>query len=292
MTARKLINVSVLVVSIVCFGNLLLQAQVAPSAQDRAARLPTPGPLAYAIGFDGYSGLARFGVLLVGAGRFLPISDLPNSAQGLGRDDRGRLYLVDAGNNLVRIDALTGRAEVIGDTGVTTPGPVGQTLVNVFGSMATGELFLMDYANNLYSVSPRTGRATLIAATGIPAITSPVYSSSFAGTCNSLFFTIHEGDGQGNVLQGPSLYRIDPRTGAATLVGPTADFMPGSGFIDRQLYGFSIDLRPFGIGDGPHAYSIDVRSGQATLVSDLNVTGVSGAVDLVGDQDCRGRDRR
>src|SRR5262245_32704438 len=105
MTARKLINVSVLVGSIVCFVNLLLQAQAAPSTQGHAARLPTPGPFAYAIGFDGDSGLARFGVLLVGAGRFLPVSDLPNSAQGLGRDDRGRLYVVDAGNDLVRIDA-------------------------------------------------------------------------------------------------------------------------------------------------------------------------------------------
>jgi hypothetical protein len=170
-------------------------------------------------------------VLLVGAGLFLPVADLPNSAQGPGRDDRGRLYLVDAGNSLVRIDELTGRTEAVGDTGVTTPGPLGTTLVDVFGSMATGELFLMDYANNLYSVSSRTGKATMIGPTGIPAITSPRYSSSFAGNCTSLFVTIHEADGNGNILQGPSLYRIDPRTGAATLVGPTADFMPG-----KRLY--------------------------------------------------------
>jgi hypothetical protein len=116
-----------------------------------------------------------------------------------------------------------------------TPGPAGPTLVDVIASLQTGDLFLMDYANNFYSVDRKTGTATLIGYTGIPAIISSYYASSLAGDCTNLFFTIDEVDENTNPVIPPTLYRIDPRTGAATLVGPTAPVMAGSGFISGTL---------------------------------------------------------
>jgi hypothetical protein len=282
MTMKKLVNVVMISALITWLGTVLAQAQ-SPASSRQAHKRHQPGPIGYAVGFDSERAITQFGVLLIGTGTFIPIADLPKSAQGLGRDKHGHLYVVDAENNLVRVNGLTGRTKVIGNTGVTTPGPLGSTAVDVFGSMATGELFLLDYANNLYSVDPETGAATLIGSTGIPPITSPIYSSGFAGNCRSLFFTIDEVDENLNRLQGPSLYTIDPLTAAATLVGPTASFMPGGAFIGGQLYGFSLDLREFG-GGAPQAFSIDADTGGATVVSELNVSAIFGAVRFLDDR--------
>jgi hypothetical protein len=129
-------------------------------------------------------------------------------------------------------------------------------------------------------VSAKTGAATLIGATGIPPIISPRYSSSLAGNCQELFFTLSEANANGEVIFPPTLYRIDPRTAAATLAGPTAIRMTGSGFVADVLYGFTLDLRLFGGTEGPHVLSIDVASGATTMVSDLTVPFVFGAVSL------------
>ena len=249
-----------------------------------------PGPIAYAIAFnpvDPFGG-TQFGFLDIGTGTFLAIANLPNGAQGIARD-KGQIFAVDASNNLVRIDPGNGKVALIGPTGITTPGPVGATLVDVIASLETGDVFLMDYVNNLYSVDRKTGAATLIGSTGIPAIISPLYSSSLAGDCTSLFFTIHEVDENRNPLIPPTLYRIDPHTGAATLVGPTAPTMAGSGFFDGTLYGFSIDRRLFGGTEPPHVFSIDTATGAATRVSDLNVAGVGGAVSFNGARGCKAK---
>jgi outer membrane protein assembly factor BamB len=241
-----------------------------------------PGPLTYAISFNPLDPLAgvQFGALDIGTGMFHLIADLPHAVQGIARDP-GKILAVDTNNNLIRIDPGNGKTDIIGPTGVTTPGPVGPVLVDVFASLATGELFLMDYSNNLYSVDPKTGAATLIGSTGIPPIISPIYASSFAGDCQNLFFTIHEADENLNPILLPTLYRIDPRTGAATLIGQTHGEIAGSGFIDGILYGFSLDERPFGTEE-PHVFSIDTSTGAATKVSDLNVPGVGGAVRFTG----------
>ncbi len=248
---------------------------------------PKSGPLTYAVPFNDF--LGQFGVLDIGSGVFLQISELPHSAQGIGKDAEGRIYVVDQQNNLVRVNPGNGKTRVIGSTGVTTPGPLGPVLVDVFASLADGELFLMDYSNNLYSVNPKTGGATLIGATGIPPIISPLYSSSLAGDCDTLFFTISEADEDRNPLILPTLYRIDPRTGVATLTGPTASFVAGAGFVDGTLYGFRNDLRLIGRSEPPHALSIDTATGAATVVSDLTLpsapagtlfVGVGGAVGL------------
>ena len=245
-----------------------------------------PDSLAYAIAFNPLAPQSgtQFGFLDIGTGTFQLIAVLPNGAQGIAQAD-GKIFAVDNSNNLIRISP-DGKATVVGPTGVTTPNPLGATLVDVFASLKTGDLFLMDYSNNLYSVDRKTGAATLIGPTGIPAIVSPHLSSSLAGDCHSLFFTLAERDEAGNLILPPSLYRIDPRNAAATFMGPTARAVAGSGFINGTLYGFSVDLRLFGINEPPHVFSIDTTTGAATRVTDLNVPGVGGAVSLPGGEGC------
>jgi hypothetical protein len=264
----------------------LLAVLSATFSNASSAEREKPDSLAYAIAFNPLDPLSgtQFGFLDIGTGTFQLIADLPNGAQGIARAD-GKILAVDSSNNLIRISP-DGKAMVVGPTGITTPSPHGATRVDVFASLKTGDLFLMDYSNNLYSVDRKTGAATLIGPTGIPAIVFLPYSSSLAGDCHSLFFTLVERDGAGNVTLPPSLYRIDPRNAAATFVGSTARAVAGSGFINGTLYGFSIDLRLFGINEPPHVFSIDTTTGTATRVTDLNVPGVGGAVRLPGGEGC------
>jgi len=91
-----------------------LRAPAALRAIDHATA--KPGPLAYAVAFEDF--LSQFGVLDIGSGVFHQISDLPHGAQGIGKDAAGRIYVVDAQNNLVRLNPGNGKARVIGSTGV------------------------------------------------------------------------------------------------------------------------------------------------------------------------------
>jgi hypothetical protein len=264
----------------------LLTAVSATYSTASSAEREEPNSLTYAIAGDAFvpQSAVHFGFLDIGTGTFQLIADLPNGAAGLARE-RGTILGVDSSNNLIRINP-DGKAMVVGPTGITTPALHDDARVDVFASLKTGELFLMDYSNNLYSVDRRTGAATLIGPTGIPVIVFRQYSSSLAGDCHSLFFTLAERDDAGNLILPPSLYRIDPRNAAYTLVGPTARAVVGSGFINGTLYGFSRDLRPFGINEPPHVFSIDTTTGAATRVTDLNVPGVGGAVSLPGGEGC------
>jgi hypothetical protein len=238
------------------------------------------GPLAYAVVSNGPGApTTGFGILDIGSGQFHAIAELPGSAQGIARDAQGKVYIIDGNNNLERVNLGNGKLTLIGNTGVTTGSPLGPVKVDVFAALATGELFLMDYSNNLYSVNPDTGAATLIGPTGIPPIISPLYASSLSGDCTNLFFTIDEADQNFNPLVPPTLYRIDPRTAAATLVGPTEGLMPGSGFLDGSLYGFRIDEKLlFGGTRLPKVFRIDTATGAAIAIADLNVPLVGGAV--------------
>jgi hypothetical protein len=257
--------------------------------QSQGAR--APNMFAYAVAFDPLSPATQFGVVDLGTGNFRRIGDLPpNSSQGIARGWDGKLYGVDADNNLIRIDPGNSKVHILGNTGITIPGPKGPILVDVLASLATGDLFLLDFANNLYSVNPGTGAATLIGNTGIPAIVSPLYSGSLAGDCTELFFTIWEVDEDLNTLIPPSLYRIDPHTAAATYIGPTLTFMPGSALVGGVLYGFTFDTRLIGFEEGPHVFGIDTSTGEATKISDLGVADLVGAVRFAGLRagECKG----
>lgn len=257
-----------------------------PAGRIAPAVSPRPTPLAFAVTTNGdfNDPISQVGILDLNGGFFYPLATLSAPPVGIARDAAGLLYAVDYNNDLVRIDPLTGKVTIVGPTGLTTPGPLGAA-VDVFASLGTGELFLLDYFNDLYSVDKDTGKAKKIGSTGIPMITTVFFGTTFAGDCNSLYFTVEEGDENGNPLIPATLYKIDPRTAATTAVGPTASFMGGSGFIGNKLYGFKIDEALVGGTAGPQVLGIDLRSGKGSKVSNLTVPSIFGAVDLVQRED-------
>src|SRR5262245_34304039 len=108
MNAKKFVNIVMIGILITGLGTVLAHAQSPPSSR-HAHKRQQPRPIGYAVGLDSARGITQFGVLDIATGAFVPIADLLNSAQGLGRDEQGRLYAVDADNNLVRINRVTGR---------------------------------------------------------------------------------------------------------------------------------------------------------------------------------------
>ena len=120
-----------------------------------------------------------------------------------------------------------------------------------------GTLYTLGFLQQLYRVNPATAGTTLIGSTGIPPATDPstIDAVTAAGLDSSIYLTWRlVGD------TADDLYRIDPNTAQATLIGPItgAAHFTGSGVIGGSLYGFTF---------GPNnIYRIDVNTGVATLV--------------------------
>lgn len=281
MTSNRKSLIFIAVLAAVQIANAGTHMRVEPKdAPGQAA--PQPAPLAFAVTTNGdfENPISQLGILDLRDGFFFPLSDLSTPPVGVARDETGLLYAIDYHNDLVRINPLTGKATIVGSTGLVTPGPLGAA-VDVFTSLGTGELFLLDYFNDLYSVDKSTGKVKRIGSTGIPMIVSPFFGTTFAGDCNTLYFTVEEADEKGNELIPATLYKIDPRTAATTRVGPTASFMGGSGFIGGTLYGFKIDEALVGGTLGPQVIGIDTATGKGRPVANLTVPSVFGAVALL-----------
>jgi len=260
-----------------------------PKDQANVTTTSPTGPYAFAVSTNGdfTNPISQLGIIDLAKGLFRPISTLSGAPVGIARDRQGHLYSVDYNNNFVEINPATGQLTTIGPTGLSQPGPLGAA-VDVITSLTNGELFLLDYNNVLYRVDPTTGGAEMIGSTGITPITTPFFGTSFSGDCDTLFFTVEEDDENGNALIPATLYRIDPRTAAATKIGKTASFMGGSGFIGGSLYGFKIDENLIGGGPGPEVLQIGLAAGAAKMVSNLNVPSIFGAVSLGEDnRGCR-----
>ncbi|HZP07173.1 MAG TPA: hypothetical protein VFB43_19900 [Terracidiphilus sp.] len=184
--------------------------------------------------------------------------------------------------DLVRIDPSTGAMSVIGATGLG---------YNAFSIAAYGGiLYLADISGNLYTVDPHTGAATFLAATGMPPDTVTPFTTNSDGTLNlcdqtfyatggSLYVTLDAFNIDPNTLAldkdpshisiSPALYRINPATGSATLVGPTYFQFGATVALRGRFYGFR--LAPTGFANGaPTAFSelftIDASTGQPTFI--------------------------
>jgi len=137
--------------------------------------------------------------------------------EAMAFDENGQLYGVDdASNSLLRIDAFSGAGIRVGGIennlglNATTSFDFGMTFVcgsaqPLLTSDTTSQLFQLDLANN--------GRAQEVGSFGEVSLTG-LASAVIDGE-----FRIY-GIGAGNINQG--LYRIDPESLQATLVGPLA----------------------------------------------------------------------
>jgi hypothetical protein len=159
--------------------------------------------------------------------------------------------------NLDSINPATGVATAIGATGLadcsTPTSPCGPTSANELGSLG-GTTYATDFNNDLYTVNPLTGAATLIGPTGMPAVPFIPDSTNPDGTFNAFDESLFSAGGNlyatfDAIIVNPSpftvtpvispdLYQINPSTGLATLIGPTALTIGAVVDVNGTLYAF------------------------------------------------------
>lgn len=76
------------------------------------------------------------------------------------------------------------------------------------------------------------------------------------------------------VVDSPELYQIDPATGVATVVGPTAVGLDAAVQVDGTVYGFA-----FGYAGSNTVLSLNVANGDTTFVTDYVTSPVPGGVN-------------
>lgn len=123
-----------------------------------------------------------------------------------------------------------------------------------FAAPSEASLLATDYGGNLYSVNQANAALTFIGSTGVDSIGA----LEFAGDGTLYGFT--SGDTS-------SLYRIDPTTAAATLIGPLGGFTFEGGLA------FSSSGTAYGVNRGtnadPYLFSLNLGTGAATTIGQI-----------------------
>ncbi|HET6631853.1 MAG TPA: hypothetical protein VFG73_04005 [Rhodanobacteraceae bacterium] len=248
---------------------LSLAIVLASLAPLRAHAQSLQGPV-YAVDYDQLYSVdlgTRTATLIGAAGSNGPqtIADL----SGLTSAPDGTLYAAsDTIKGLVRINAATGDATVIGNFGITSaqtgmasdaPLDFGMT----FG--CDGQLWLSSAtADMLWTVNPATGTSTLVGALGHAISGLTMLDGELYGT------------GTGD---DPGLYHIDTASGAASLVGSfgstvpfAASTSPGVDALGRLLAAINYVPPPPGVdttSDWSDLASIDPATGAATILGPI-----------------------
>lgn len=245
----------------------------------------------------------QFGAVDLANGRFLPIGKPAPAELADILWWKGSLLSLAVSDpyagDLVRINPINGQVSVVGSTGLG---------YNAFSlAELNGKLYLTDVSGNLYTVDPHTGAATFIAATGIPADPEIPFTTNPNGTLNlcdqsfyakggSLYVTFDAFNidpatlvidkDPADVSVAPALYRVDPSTGAATLVGPTYVQIGATVASGGQFYAFRLTATGFANG-APTAfselYTLDVTTGQPQFLRTIDPAAgiIVGAAPLI-----------
>ncbi len=169
---------------------------------------------------------------------------------------------VSFSGNLDSVNPATGAVSLIGATGLGG---------YAFDSAELGgTVYETDFYGNLYKVNTMTGAASLIGYTGIPSV--PAYlailgnnlgdDESFFGMNGKLYatFNVFNVSTSANVF-GPYLYQINPATGVATIVGPTALNIGAVAEVDGTVYAFTA---------ADQVLSLDLATGNTAFVRDYD----------------------
>ena len=236
----------------------------------------------------------QFGVVNLASGAFHPIG--PNTPEGQSNlvwGTHGSLLSLTYSGNLESIDPATGQTTVIGATGLG---------YNAFDlAEVGGKLYATDFSNNLYTVDKDTGAATLLRATGMPPDPSIPFSMNSDGTINlcdeSLYgfagklyatfdsFTIDPNSLVENPVVSANIYRINPSSGLATRMAPTALNLGASIELDGKLYAFKwviTAFTQFGPQVQTQVMTLDLSSGDTSFVTALDPAagGIVGAAPV------------
>lgn len=146
-------------------------------------------------------------------------------------------YSIDGKRKLAKVDYLHGGITPVGDCG------------NYYGLAvdAEGQMYGIDNVGDLYKVDKTTGSAVKVGPTGVNP--NPRYSQSmtFDVKTNEMYWA-YMGDA-GNNLTYSRLYKVDPKTGAATLV---------TTFDDQQEI-FGLGVMPALAKDNAPGYVTDIK---------------------------------
>jgi hypothetical protein len=200
------------------------------------------GPIVYVVS-AGLTGNGQFGTVDLATGSYQQIGPIePDGYFGLALGPNGSLLAGTYAANLDSINPSTGVPTQVGPTGLgpcVIPSPAcGPNTQSSLGGPA-GTTYGTDFHNNLYTINPLTGGATLLSAnSGIPPIPFIPASLNADGTINFYDEAIWGAGGKlyatfdafvfdlnsftiVSTLVAPQLYRINPATGVATVIGPT-----------------------------------------------------------------------
>jgi hypothetical protein len=231
----------------------------------------------------------QFGTVDLGTGAFSQIGPAtPEAVGGLVAGPNGSLLTLAFSGNLDSINPGTGVTSIIGPTGLadcsTPSSPCGPTSANTLGTLG-GTTYATDLANNLYTVNPLTGAATLIGSTGIPAVpfvpdsTNPdgtfnAFDEALFGAGGNLYATfdaiiINPSPFSVTPVISPDLYQINPFTGHATLIGPTALTLGAALSVNGVVYAV--------IDQSSEVDALNLTNGNTTFVN--NFDPAAGVID-------------
>ena len=236
--------------------------------------------------------IGQFGAIDITTGAFQQIG--PTTSDPLGGLVVGPAgYLgISISGNLDSVNPATGVISVIGATGL------GYSALDT--AELDGRVYATDSTNNLYRVDTATGVASLIGPTGIPpAPTNPSYlydESLFAagGKLYATFDAFNATTTPCTLVVYPELYQINPRTGVASLVGPTAFQINAAVDLRGTVYAFTAGGAelPSGqtctVGGTDQVLTLDLATGNTTFMSDYDpatffVTGAARRLLRQGD---------
>lgn len=228
---------------------LVLTVLISPFALSLGAAPSSNQLFAYVVTFNN-----QFGVVNLDTGAFRQIGPATPEGQANLVWWNGSLLSLTVSGELEKIDPKTGETSDIGPTGL------GINAIDL--AEVRGKLYATDFSNNIYTVNPETGEATFLRATGIspiPAVpfsvnpdgTVNLFDESLYGTAGKLYatfdaFTINpttlvqtpDSENPDFNCCGPTLYQIDPSTGAATAIGPTTLNLGSTVEVQGEFYAF------------------------------------------------------
>jgi sugar lactone lactonase YvrE len=191
------------------------------------------------------------------------------------------LLTLSFSGNLESINPNNGAVTTIGATGLgdcsLLTSPCGPTSANTIAALG-GKLYATDHQNKLYTVDPLTGAANAIGLTGIPGITFVPLTTNPDGSLNIFDEGLFAADGKlyttfntgtfdtatftPTPIIDAKLYQIDPATGLATLIGPTAFGLSAGVEVDGTTYAFDVPLG--------EVVTLDLATGKTSFVSNLD----------------------
>jgi hypothetical protein len=239
------------------------------------------GSTVYVVTLNAVNFSTQFGVVDLASGSFHAIGGAtPEQQESLVWGPNGLLYtLGSASGNLETINPATGVTTVVGPTGLPSLAPGVSSVFSL--ADLNGKLYLTDHGANFYSVNPITGAATLIGPTGMPpdpAVPGSLNPDGTLNFCDQIFnavggklygtfdsYTFNPVSGTvASVVTPPNLWRINPSTGLASLIGSTNLNLDGGVELNGKFYAF------YEPNVTSQLVTLDLASGNTTFLENIN----------------------